>query len=312
MRISDWSSDVCSSDLGQKHAALRLRPLIRPSGTFSRRREKGWFSGALLLRSGVKVCCLRAIGSRTPERPARCAGPGRGARWRGAPDEGASGASCFCRGRGFRRSYVDGSGCLSGSRASMASARISPVTGLRRKPSKPAAVAWGSASGSARAVTASRGAGWGGRGGVRGLPGGRLPPFLGGWVGVVVGRVGLDGFGGDVARDGFAQEAVEAGGGGLGFGIGVGTGGDGQQGGGEAAGAQLAGQGETVEAGQVEVEQGKVEAGGGGFGKRGQAVRGVDDCVALGAQQAGDHFGDRKSTRLNSSHSCAYRMPSYA
>src|SRR3546814_7170425 len=53
---------------GQKHATLRLRPLIRPSGTFSRRREKGWFSGALLLRSGVKVCCLRAIGSRTPER----------------------------------------------------------------------------------------------------------------------------------------------------------------------------------------------------------------------------------------------------
>src|SRR3546814_12683396 len=42
---------------------------------------------------------------------------------------------------------------------------------------------------------------------------------------------------------------------------------------------------------QVEVEQGKVEAAGGGFGKRGQAVRGVDDCVALGAQQAGDHFG---------------------
>src|SRR3546814_5757589 len=51
------------------------------------------------------------------------------------------------------------------------------------------------------------------------------------------------------------------------------------------------GQGEAVEAGQVEVEQGKVEAAGGGFGKRGQAVRGVDDCVALGAQQAGDHFG---------------------
>src|SRR3546814_4004746 len=101
----------------------------------------------------------------------------------------------------------------------------------------------------------------------------------------------LEGCGEDLAGDGFAQEAVEAGGGGRGFGIGVGTGGDGQQGGGEAAGAQLAGQGEAVEAGQVEVEQGKVEAAGGGFGKRGQAVRGVDDCVALGAQQAGDHFG---------------------
>src|SRR3546814_2113086 len=55
-----------------------------------------------------------------------------GRRWRGAPDEGASGASCFCRGRGFRRSYVGGSGCLSGSRASMASARISPVTEIGR------------------------------------------------------------------------------------------------------------------------------------------------------------------------------------
>ena len=40
--------------------------------------------------SGVKACSSRAMGSRTPERPARCAGPGRGARWRAAPDEGGS------------------------------------------------------------------------------------------------------------------------------------------------------------------------------------------------------------------------------
>src|SRR3546814_20843998 len=39
MRISDWSSDVCSSDLG---AARCARALIRPPGTFSREREKGF------------------------------------------------------------------------------------------------------------------------------------------------------------------------------------------------------------------------------------------------------------------------------
>jgi hypothetical protein len=40
---------------------------------------------------------------------------------------------------------------------SMAAANRSPVTGLRRKPSKPAACANGSASASARAVTAING-----------------------------------------------------------------------------------------------------------------------------------------------------------
>src|SRR5690606_3362171 len=101
----------------------------------------------------------------------------------------------------------------------------------------------------------------------------------------------FQGFGEDFAGDGLAQEAVEAGGGGLGFGVGVGAGSDRQQRGGEAAGAQLAGQGEAVDAGQVQVEQGKVEPARGGFGQRGQAVGGVGDLVALGAQQAGDHFG---------------------
>src|SRR5690606_1545339 len=57
------------------HASLRSRPLIRPPGTFSRKREKGFLPNsrregrdpALLLRSGR--------------------------RWREAPDEGASEAS---------------------------------------------------------------------------------------------------------------------------------------------------------------------------------------------------------------------------
>src|SRR3546814_6193509 len=41
-RISDWSSDVCSSDLGVLVGTESA--LIRPSGTFSRRREKGFRS----------------------------------------------------------------------------------------------------------------------------------------------------------------------------------------------------------------------------------------------------------------------------
>src|SRR3546814_7713890 len=69
MRISDWSSDVCSSDLevfrgeGRDGVVVALAEgeegavggvlvgtesaLIRPLGTFSRRREKGWVEGAL-------------------------------------------------------------------------------------------------------------------------------------------------------------------------------------------------------------------------------------------------------------------------
>src|SRR3546814_13414260 len=59
MRISDWSSDVCSSDLStltsrQRRSKARfaaLAPLIRPPGTFSREREKGWlrYSAPILL-----------------------------------------------------------------------------------------------------------------------------------------------------------------------------------------------------------------------------------------------------------------------
>src|SRR3546814_12295935 len=42
MRISDWSSDVCSSDLEEQEQLAALAPLIRPAGTFSRKREKGF------------------------------------------------------------------------------------------------------------------------------------------------------------------------------------------------------------------------------------------------------------------------------
>src|SRR3546814_1736 len=47
MLISDWSSDVCSSDLVGGVLVGTESALIRPSGTFSRRREKGWVEGAL-------------------------------------------------------------------------------------------------------------------------------------------------------------------------------------------------------------------------------------------------------------------------
>src|SRR3546814_5980165 len=43
MRISDWSSDVCSSDLerGWDEGAWRRAPSSALAGTFSRKREKG-------------------------------------------------------------------------------------------------------------------------------------------------------------------------------------------------------------------------------------------------------------------------------
>src|SRR3546814_2459488 len=46
MRIRYWSSDVCSSDLGGVLVGTESA-LIRPSGTFARRWEKGWVEGAL-------------------------------------------------------------------------------------------------------------------------------------------------------------------------------------------------------------------------------------------------------------------------
>src|SRR5690606_4777218 len=77
-------------------ASLRSRALIRPPGTFSRKREKG-FSITLAATSGT---------SHFPAKPEKDASQVAGAmsaalllrsgrRWRAAPDEGASGASCF-------------------------------------------------------------------------------------------------------------------------------------------------------------------------------------------------------------------------
>src|SRR3546814_17205300 len=51
MRISDWSSDVCSSDLGKSKVKGAL---IRPSGTFSREREKGLMRGGFGFARGVR------------------------------------------------------------------------------------------------------------------------------------------------------------------------------------------------------------------------------------------------------------------
>src|SRR5690606_13119634 len=75
------ASRSCPSRQHQKHASLRSRPLIRPPGTFSRKREQG---------SSIRFLPLR------PD-PALLLRSGR--RWRVAPDEGASGASCSCPSR---------------------------------------------------------------------------------------------------------------------------------------------------------------------------------------------------------------------
>src|SRR5690606_26928283 len=75
------ASCSCSSRQQQKHASLRSRPLIRPPGTFSRKREKG--------------SSVRSL----PHRPERALLLRSGRRWRAAPDEGASEASCSCSSR---------------------------------------------------------------------------------------------------------------------------------------------------------------------------------------------------------------------
>src|SRR5690606_12414311 len=75
------ASCPCPSRQHQKHASLRSRPLIRPPGTFSRKREKGFSIRFLPLRPDPALL-LRS-----------------GRRWRTAPDEGASEASCSCPSR---------------------------------------------------------------------------------------------------------------------------------------------------------------------------------------------------------------------
>src|SRR3546814_8280218 len=80
MRISDWSSDVCSSDLGFGVGVRELR--------------MDTVAGEFLLGAGFSResrLCLRPGKPNTPTLLLRS-----GRRWREAPDEGASAASCFC------------------------------------------------------------------------------------------------------------------------------------------------------------------------------------------------------------------------
>src|SRR3546814_7868960 len=42
MRISDWSSDVCSSDLGRNHQAWVLGPLVWRG----QKQQRDWYAGA--------------------------------------------------------------------------------------------------------------------------------------------------------------------------------------------------------------------------------------------------------------------------
>src|SRR3546814_7252130 len=97
MRISDWSSDVCSSDLGSrdpgKSSSLRSRPHPALRATSLR-------APALRSAQGVQACASQWLASSTPS--PRFAGeglrrtspsPACGRRWRGAPDEGAQARS---------------------------------------------------------------------------------------------------------------------------------------------------------------------------------------------------------------------------
>src|SRR3546814_5510091 len=70
MRISDWSSDVCSSDLGTGHAHLGPHPHRRP-----RRHASAAFAAPYL--DGVPVVCVvpAPVGAR--EHPVRSEGPQR-------------------------------------------------------------------------------------------------------------------------------------------------------------------------------------------------------------------------------------------
>src|SRR3546814_4574144 len=69
MRISDWSSDVCSSDLEQGGAAIRAERRHRLSGPHE---EEGEGSGELLLLRTLLIGAARRIAS-NPEVQARAA-----------------------------------------------------------------------------------------------------------------------------------------------------------------------------------------------------------------------------------------------
>src|SRR3546814_16503643 len=80
MRISDWSSDVCSSDLHRRHGEERLRGDRDPAAGLRRRPQHrpGRRSHAVLAEAGM-------VGDRgIPVRRGKHAGPGgRGLRWVG-------------------------------------------------------------------------------------------------------------------------------------------------------------------------------------------------------------------------------------
>src|SRR5690606_21564233 len=56
------ASCCCSSRQHQRHASLRSRPLIRPAGTFSREREKGFFPSLRQQRPDQPFSCAAGQG----------------------------------------------------------------------------------------------------------------------------------------------------------------------------------------------------------------------------------------------------------
>src|SRR3546814_1102867 len=60
MRISDWSSDVCSSDLGQGAVLGHVRVAGRTNPRGARGRARGWFPGADHGTAAVQPAAPRA------------------------------------------------------------------------------------------------------------------------------------------------------------------------------------------------------------------------------------------------------------
>src|SRR3546814_810131 len=86
MRISDWSSDVCSSDLHKPKSKARFAALAPPhpppafagagsSGTFSRKQEKGWVLEPRLDEPGSTAFPSTDCEPRPPPPPCRHAYP---------------------------------------------------------------------------------------------------------------------------------------------------------------------------------------------------------------------------------------------
>src|SRR5690606_31314592 len=93
------ASCSCPSRQHQKHASLRSRPLIRPPGTFSRKREKGFLPISRREVRDQPFSCAAGVGlpsQLSPQGSGSALLLRSGRRWRAAPDEGASAASCCC------------------------------------------------------------------------------------------------------------------------------------------------------------------------------------------------------------------------